>query len=126
MPQTQCGAHYNRYYLSIKSYTYINHSKRYNAAMPDTPKTVAEIDAFVSLLKAACNDEKVNATLRRLLEMPDARRQGVVHAWVTDLLIDGAPREFTQAVACLMDDAIAERAYEAVFECRRVNAAEQQ
>jgi hypothetical protein len=90
--------------------------------MPDSPKTVAEIEAFVGLLKAACSDEKINATLRRLLEMPDAKRQGVVHAWVTDLLIEGAPREFTQAVACLMDDAIAERAYETVFECRRDSA----
>lgn len=90
--------------------------------MSDIPKTVSEIEAFVGLLKAACADEKINATLRRLLEMPDARRQGVVHAWVTDLLIEGAPREFTQAVACLMDDAIAERAYEAVFECRRKNS----
>ena len=87
--------------------------------MNKPPRSVAEIEAFVGLLKAACADEKINATLRRLLEMPDARRQGVVHAWVTDLLIEGAPREFTQAVACLMDDAIAERAYEAVFECRR-------
>jgi hypothetical protein len=94
--------------------------------MSTLPRSVAEIEAFVGLLKAACSDEKINATLRRLLEMPDSRRQGVVHAWVTDLLIEGAPREFTQAVACLMDDAIAERAYEAVFECRRINAAERQ
>jgi hypothetical protein len=84
-----------------------------------TPRSAADITAFVDLLKAACNDDKVNATLRRLLEMPDSKRQGVVHAWLTDLLIEGAPGDFTQAVACLMDDAIAERAYEAIFQCRR-------
>jgi hypothetical protein len=87
--------------------------------MNKAPRSVADIEAFVGLLKAACSDDKINATLRRLLEMPDSKRQGVVHAWVTDLLIEGAPREFTQAVGCLMDDAIAERAYEAVFECKR-------
>lgn len=87
--------------------------------MNKPPRSVAEIEAFVGLLKAACADDKVNATLRRLLEMPDSRRQGVVHAWVTDLLIEGAPREFTQAVACLMDDAVSERAYETIFQCAR-------
>jgi hypothetical protein len=87
--------------------------------MNNPPRSVADIEAFVGLLRAACADEKINATLQRLLEMPDAKRQGVVHAWVTDLLIEGAPREFTQAVACLLDDAIAERAYEAIYQCRR-------
>ncbi|MDH4149899.1 MAG: hypothetical protein OEW79_04315 [Betaproteobacteria bacterium] len=82
-------------------------------------RSVADIDGFVGPLKAACADEKINATLQRLLAMPDARRQGLVHAWITDLLIEGAPREFTQAVACLLDDAIAERAYEAIYQCRR-------
>jgi len=87
--------------------------------MNKAPRSVADIEAFVGLLKAACSDDKINATLRRLLEMPDSKRQGVVHAWVTDLLIEGAPQEFTQAVGCLMDDAIAERAYETIYQCRR-------
>jgi len=82
-------------------------------------RSVADVDGFVGLLRAACADEKINATLQRLLAMPDARRQGLVHAWITDLLIEGAPREFTHAVACLLDDAIAERAYEAIYQCRR-------
>lgn len=87
--------------------------------MNTVPRSVADIEAFVDLLKAACSDDRINATLRRLLEMPDEKRRGVVHAWVTDLLIESAPREFTQAVGCLIDDAIAERAYEAIYQCRR-------
>ncbi len=87
--------------------------------MSEASRSVAEVDGFVDLLRAACNDERINSTLRRLLEMPDGRRQGVVHAWLTDLLIEGAPKPFTQAVACLMDDAIAERAYEAIYQCKR-------
>lgn len=86
--------------------------------MNSLARSVAEVDGFVDLLRAACADERINATLRRLLEMPDGKRQGVVHAWLTDLLIEGAPKEFTQAVACLMDDAIAERAYEAIYQCK--------
>jgi hypothetical protein len=83
------------------------------------PRSVAEVEGFVSLLMAACNDPSVNATLERLLSMPDDRRRGLVHAWVTDLLIEEAPRDFVQAVACLSDDAIAEKAYEVIFNCNR-------
>ena len=75
--------------------------------MPATPlRSVAEIEGFVSLLLAACNDAKINATLERLLSMPDDKRQGLVHAWVTDLLIEKAPPDLVQAVACLADDAM--------------------
>lgn len=88
--------------------------------MNGTARSVAEVDGFVDLLRAACNDEHINSTLRRLLEMPDGKRQGVVHAWLTDLLIEGAPKPFTEAIACLMDDAIAERAYEAIYQCKRL------
>ena len=68
---------------------------------------------------AACNDSKINTTLERLLSMPDAKRKGLVHAWVTDLIIDEAPKDLVQAVACLMDDAVAEKAYEVIFRCKR-------
>jgi len=87
--------------------------------MQAPPRSVAEVDGFVSLLMAACNDTKVNAALERLLSMPDEKRRGLVHTWVTDLLIEEAPRDFVQAVACLADDAIAEKAYEVIFNCKR-------
>ena len=87
----------------------------------EAPRTVAEIDGFVNLLKAACADAKINATLERLLSMPDERRRGLVHAWVSDLLIAGAPSDLVQAIACLTDDAIAEKAYEVIYDCRQAS-----
>ena len=83
------------------------------------PKSVADIASFIRMLSAACDDPKVYERLEPLLSMPDAKRQGLVHAWVTDLLIAEAPRDFIQAVACLMDDRVAEKAYEAIVQCRR-------
>ena len=73
----------------------------------------------VDLLRAACDAEMIIASLQRLLEMPDARCQGLAHTWVTDLLIAVAPSEFRQAVACLIEDAITEQAYAAIFQCQR-------
>ncbi len=86
------------------------------------PRSVADIEGFVGLLKAACDDPQINATLERLLAMPDAQRQGVVHAWITDLLIAEAPREFIEAVGCLMDDAVAEKAYAVIYQCQSEQA----
>jgi hypothetical protein len=71
------------------------------------------------MLTAACEDESVHRRLERLLSMPDRKRQEVVHAWVRDLLVAKAPRDFVQAIACLLDDRVAEKAYEAIFKCRR-------
>jgi hypothetical protein len=85
----------------------------------EPPRSVADIGAFIAMLSAACESPEVNARLERLLSMPDEERKGLVHAWVTDLLIAEAPRDFVQAIACLMDDEVAEKAYEVIFNCRR-------
>jgi hypothetical protein len=90
-----------------------------SAGMNLVAKSVADIGTFITMICAACDDPAVSRRLEQLLEMPDEKRQGLVHAWVTDLLIAEAPRDFVQAIACLMDDRIAEKAYEVIFKCRR-------
>ncbi len=84
-----------------------------------SPKSVAEIESFIGMLGAACENPAINERLSKLLEMPDERRQAVVHAWVSDLIIAKAPAHFIQAIACLMDDEVAETAYMAIFNCER-------
>ncbi|HEX9183342.1 MAG TPA: hypothetical protein VF876_08795 [Burkholderiales bacterium] len=86
---------------------------------PQAPRSVGEIDTFITMLATACSDASVHARLERLLSMPDRRRQEVVHAWVRDLLVAEAPRDFVQAIACLLDDRVAEKAYEVIFQCKR-------
>lgn len=89
------------------------------AAPAQVPKSVGEIETFITMLTTACADAGVHARLERLLSMPDRRRQELVHAWVRDLLVAKAPRDFVQAIACLLDDRVAEKAYEVIFKCRR-------
>jgi hypothetical protein len=89
------------------------------ASVPRTPKSVGEIESFITMLSAACEDASVYERLERLLSMPDPKRQAVVRAWVNDLLIAQAPGDFVQAIACLLDDRVAEKAYEVIFQCRR-------
>lgn len=83
------------------------------------PRSVADIDSFITMLRVACEDRGVNDRLEKLLALPDNKRQAVLHAWVSDLLIARAPQDFTSAIACLLDDRVAEKAYEVIFRCKR-------
>ena len=71
------------------------------------------------MLRVACEDRGINERLERLLSLPDTKRQGVVHSWISDLLVAQAPKDFIAAVACLSDDKVAEKAYEVIYKCKR-------
>ena len=49
----------------------------------------------------------------------ETRRRAFVGNWVAVLLIKEAPKDFTEAIACLLDDAVAEQAYAVIFQCSR-------
>jgi hypothetical protein len=80
-------------------------------------RSVGEIDAFVDLLRAACEDESMNAALRRLLGLPSRRRKAFVRAWAAELAARDAPRSLAEAIACLVDDAVAGKAREVINGC---------
>ena len=80
---------------------------------------MGEVEGLILLLRTACEDQSINAILQKLLSMPNDRRQTLVHNWVSDLIIKKAPNDFIQAIACLSDDAIAEKAYETIYNCPR-------
>lgn len=71
------------------------------------------------MLRAACEDKSLNARLQELLSLSDDKRKAMLHTWLTDMLIAKAPNSLITAVGCLMDDAVAEKAYEVIFHCRR-------
>ena len=81
-------------------------------------RSVGDIDSFILMLRAACDDRVMNARLERLLSLPDERRRALVHTWIGDMVVARAPRELIQAVACLQDDRVAEKAYEVIYPCK--------
>jgi hypothetical protein len=83
------------------------------------PRSVGEVTGFIDMLLAACENRMVHDKLEALLSMPDPKRRSIVRAWVNDLLIAQAPPDFIAAIACLTDDAVAEKAYEVIFQCGR-------
>ena len=83
------------------------------------PKSVGEIESFITMLRAACEDKRIYERLEPLLALPDERRRSELNAWLTDLMIAEAPREVMVALACLTDDKVAEKAYEVIYKCHR-------
>ena len=83
------------------------------------PKSVGDVDGFVRLIQVACEDEAVGARLKSILSMPYYDRKSFLHGLINDLSIAQAPASLLEALACLTDDAIAERALEVVNACHR-------
>lgn len=82
-------------------------------------KSVGDIESFITMLRVACENPAINARLERLLSLPDEKRKAVVQAWVSDMLVARAPRDFIAAIACLSDDRVAEKTYEVIYQCKR-------
>ena len=87
--------------------------------MSGEPRTFGEVDSFINMLLAACEDDAMNETLQILLSQPDERRKAIVHRLLDRLRERQAAPKLIEAMACLLDDAAAEKAYEAIFKCAR-------
>jgi hypothetical protein len=87
------------------------------------PKTYADVDGFVAMLMAACDDAGINDTLEQLLSQPDARRRDMLRVLIDNLREERAPAHLIDALICLQDDAVAEKAYAAIHQCPRPLAA---
>ena len=82
-------------------------------------RTVAEVDGFINMLRAACEDKIMNTTLENILSQPDKKRKQLVLMLVKKLNNEKAPQELVEAISCLIDNAIAEKAYEVIYQCAR-------
>ncbi|MEA3193635.1 MAG: hypothetical protein QOD26_1968 [Betaproteobacteria bacterium] len=87
--------------------------------MKAAPDISAEINSLVTMLMAACEDAGMNETLDMLLSQPDDQRQYVVRELVQRMRASKAPQALIEAFLPLLDDAMAEKAYEVIFQCRR-------
>jgi Trp operon repressor len=85
----------------------------------DEPRTFGEVDSFINMLLAACEDDAMNETLQILLSQSDERRKAIVHRLLDRLRERQASPKLIEAMACLLDDAAAEKAYETIFKCAR-------
>ena len=87
--------------------------------MAGTPLTFGEVEGFINMLLAACEDRSMNDTLEMLLSQPDEKRRAIVHRLLDRLKERKAPPTLIDAMACLLDDEAAEKAYQVIFQCAK-------
>ena len=87
--------------------------------MPQSQRSNREIDGLVSLLLTACDDAGMRETLEKLLSLPDNTRRDFLALTLDQLRKSRAPAQLTQALSCVLDDQIAERACEVIFNGKR-------
>ena len=87
--------------------------------MTSNPRTYGEVDGFIDMLLAACEDKSMRDTLEILLSQPDEVRRGMVHRLLDHCRGREAPKKLVEAIGCLLDDAVAEKAYEVIYHCSR-------
>jgi len=80
---------------------------------------IKDLDGFIEMLRAACEDQRMNKTLSHLLSLPNEKRKFMILHLVNDMESKGAPDSLVSAIACLTDDLIAEKAYKAIYQCSR-------
>ena len=83
------------------------------------PQTFAEVEGFVGLLKAACEDPQMNSTLQVILEQSNTGRKTMIKDLLVRFREKGAPQILTDAFICLMDDEVADKVYVFIHKCER-------
>ena len=81
-----------------------------------TRHTVGEIDSFIDMLRAACEDEEMNQTLESILLLPSPDRREMIRNLVVELTNKKSPAKLVEAIACLVSDEVATKAYEVLEE----------
>lgn len=67
-------------------------------------------DSFVTLIRVAQEDAKIRKQLFTILTQNKFNRKSILNSYLEDMRIKQAPQELISAVACLLDDDVAEKA----------------
>jgi hypothetical protein len=75
-------------------------------------RSVAEDEAFVTLIRFAQEAADVRNQLLSLLSLDGFNRESALNTLVDDLRLKKAPKELVSAIASLLDDDVAEKTLE--------------
>jgi hypothetical protein len=87
--------------------------------MTSAPETYGDVDGLIMLLLVACEDPGINTTLEHLLSQPDTLRRAILVELLAKLRAQSALPTLIEAMACLVDDQVAERVYAEIYQCGR-------
>jgi hypothetical protein len=82
--------------------------------MRKKPKTIADNDVFVTLMRVAQEDADVRRTLTGLLRQEPFHRKSMLNTLIQTMKLQRAPADFVAAIAALLDDEVAQKAAELI------------
>ena len=78
--------------------------------------SVGDDDNFVTLIQVAREDANIMQQLLSILSQERKKRGSILNSYINDLQLKKAPVEFISAIACLLQDDIADKTLEILKE----------
>lgn len=75
-------------------------------------KTIGEKEPLITLIRVAQEDVEIKMQLLTILSQNKFHRESILNSYLEELRLKQAPQEFISALACLLDDDVAEKALE--------------
>ena len=69
-------------------------------------------ETFVRLIQVAKEDPEIREQLRSILSLDKFNRKSALHSFLEQMRLRQAPEEFLAAIACFLDDRVAENGLE--------------
>lgn len=68
-------------------------------------------EPFVTLMQLAQEDREIKETLMAILSKDEFNRTSILNTYIEEMQLKGAPKSFISAIACLLDEGVAQKAY---------------
>jgi hypothetical protein len=68
-------------------------------------------EPFVTLIQLAQEDPEIKDTLMAILSKDEFNRTSILNTYIEEMRLKGAPTSFISAIACLLDNGVAQKAY---------------
>ncbi len=72
-------------------------------------KLIGENEPLVTLIRVAQEDVEIKRHLLAILSQNKFNRESILNSYLEELRLKKAPQEFISAIACLLDDDVAEK-----------------
>jgi len=73
-------------------------------------RSAGDDETFIRLIQIARDNPEIREKILGILYMDPFNRKSALNTFIEQMRLKGAPREFVSAVACFLDDQVAESA----------------
>ena len=84
--------------------------------MEEYKRRITENEAFVTLIDVAREKGEIKEKLTNILKQDPFHRKSILNTYINEMKLQGADKDFIEAVSYLLDDEIAEKALKFINE----------